>query len=823
MRSWMTDLRVAARALARNPAFSVASIVTLALGIGATTALVSVVHGVLLRPLPYPAADRLVRLGEVRGAQSNLLGTPSLSNLTFLAWKDTTRTLDSLFPYSSRAFIVASPGGTVRETGHAVGVGLLESLGGAPALGRTFLPGEDAPSAERTVVLSDALWRRAFGARDDIIGHVVDLDGQPATVVGVMPPSFAFPSRDTQLWTPLVVSAAGTKERLTLMIFPVLGRLAPGATPEQVAAEGTVVAAAAAAGVGLAGNVLFGGSGDVRVLATPLLEEVTRRVRPALLVLLAAVALLLLAACASAGNLWLARAASRQHELALRSALGAGRWRLGRLLLAECLIVSLAGALAGVAWAWVLLAALPSMAPLDFPRLEMVGIDARAFALASLLGIGAAFTFGLAPAWQAMRTDLRQVVDDVGARSAPGFGRSAPARLRSGLMVAEVALAVVLLAGATLLTRSFLTLMAVNPGYDATNVLTAQVSFPRHGYPPERMVAFTDALLSRMAAQTDVTAAGMADRLPLSPGGAAIAYNRPGAVEASGEPEVITAALRIATPGYLRAMGIRVVDGRPLNERDVASSSPAVLVNQTFARRYLPASPVGTVLPGLLAGPTGEWEVVGVVADVRRERLEAEPEPEVYVSIHQFQDSRGLLGSTVTFAFRTEWDPAALAPRLREFVREIDPALPLHGVLTMEQRVAAAVAGPRLYTSVLALFAACAVLLAAVGIYGLLAYAVTQRRREIGVRTALGATRTAILAMVMRQGLTLVGAGLALGLLAAWLLRESVASLLYGITPADPLTFVVVAVVLLAVGLLACGVPAARAARLDPVEALRSE
>jgi putative ABC transport system permease protein len=822
MSSPLFDLRQAVRQLGREPAFTALGVITLGLGLGATIALFSVASGLFLQPLPYPEADRIVRLVERRDLGPGGALARGITNDTYHAWRESPATVEQLAAYQTRAFTLGLDEPWRVQAG-AVSPALFGLLRVRPFAGRFFEEGDAAPGRDRLVVLSHATWRDRFASDPNVVGRVVSLDEEPYTVVGVAPPGFAFPDPATELWTPLVVprSAGANPNERTIMLMSAIARLAPGVTPAQAEAEGTAAARSSSA-ADLASAAMLGGAGESTVQVVRLADDLARDVRPAVLVLLAAVALVLLAAAANVANLLVARAVRRQRELGIRAALGADHARLARQLGAESLVLAASGGLAGLLVAHWLIAVLPAVAPAGFPRLADITVDGRVIAFALLVTLVTGVLFGLAPVLHAMRVDLVAALNEGAATAVGGFRRLSGGRLRAGLMVVEVALAMVLLVGASLLARSFVALASVDPGYDAANTLTAHVSFPGTRYDPNAQARFVERVRERLSALPGVVHAGVVNLLPLTPGNAIVVFNVPPR-DAGGPDDMVRAGLRIASPGYVEAMGIPVVEGRALSERDGPASQRVLLVNRAYARRYSPdRSVVGTRVPGAF-GPGQEWEIVGVIGDVRREGLDAEPEPELWVSYAQVADARGRFGRRASLVVRTTGDPVALAPALHTIVRDVDPLLAIESVMPMAARVSASIAQPRFQAVVLVVFGLATLALAAVGLYGILSYTVSQRRREIGVRTALGATRGDIARLVVGQGLVLASAGILLGLAAAAVASRFLTSLLFGITTTDAVTWVLVPAVLLAVAAAAAFVPARRAALVDPVDALRAE
>jgi putative ABC transport system permease protein len=805
------DLRYAVRTLVRTPGFTAAAVVALALGIGANTAILSVVDSVLLRPLPYRDPDRLAVV--LHG------GDGPVSPANFLDWRRQATTLAAMS--AAEYWTPTLAAGDVPEKVWALHTtaDLFTTLGVPPLFGRTFLPGEDAGGGERVVVLGYGLWQRRFGGDRGIVGRSLTLDGEPYTVIGVMPRSFRFApfwATRAEMWAPLPL--AGRTDNRRASSLRVFARLAPGASLAQAREEMAAI-------TGRLERSYPGTNRDVAV--TPLMEKAVGGVRPALLVLLGGVGFVLLIACANVAHLLLARTAARRKEIALRASLGAGRRRIVRQLLTESLLLALVGGAAGVGLAYVALPALVAAAPAGVPRLDVVAIDGRVllFTLAATLATGV--LFGLAPALQAAAPDSAQALREGTRGSAAGGERH---RLRSFLVASEIALALVLLVGAGLMVRSFLALQRVDAGFDPRHVLTLTVPITgaREAEPGRRQIFYQE-LLARVRALPGVTADGAINHLPLAGDLWGLSFWVEGRPEPSAG-ERNSAAYRVVLPGYFATMRLPIVRGRAIGTGDDLAAPRVVMVNEVLADRFWPGEdPIGKRIRFDRPGPGEEPEwltVVGVAKNARQHDWAAPPDAEVYLPYLQ---NRRYLESTsgpftyLTLVVRTLGDPAALAPAVRATVGSLDRAVPVAEVQAMERVVADATAEPRFYLLLLGIFAAVAILLAAVGIYGVMSYAVSRRTQEIGVRMALGAGRSNVLRLVVGQSLTVAAAGAAAGLAGAWGLTRLMSGLLFGVQPTDPLAFAGAAAVLVAVALVAAYLPARRAARIDPLRVLRAD
>ena len=804
MTTFSQDLWYAWRALWKRPGFALVAIATLALGIGANTAIFSVVQGIVLEPLPYPASERLVTVWENHEAR----GGPAsewTGRANFVDWRVHNRVLDGLAVYSGWGPALTGDGVPEILAGEIVSFEYLSVLGVAPAIGRDFFAEEETPGGERVVVLGADLWKRRFGADPGIVGAGLTLNGEPATVVGVLPAGFRSPfNPGAEIWTVLTIEP-GVGDRGNYYLRT-LGRLRPGIDLDAAGADFARVAR-------LVAEAHPDEYADVGATVTPLLDTIVGRGRPALLALMGAVGLVLLIACANVANLLLARATAREQEMAIRASLGAGRGRLVRQLLTESTVLALIGGGLGLllgSWGTALL---KTLAPSAAPRLDQVGLNLEVLLFTLTLALLTGVLFGLVPALQASRSDLAGTLRD-GTRNAGGGSNL----LRGFLVIAEVALALTLLVGAGLLIRSFWLLTRVDPGFRPQQVMTANLALPRASYDTdEKTAAFYDRLTDRLAERPELAASGAVSVLPMAPGG-----DSDVTITIEGRPPLafadqLAAWYRQTTPGYFDAMGMRIVRGRGFSPRDRADSMPVVLVNETLARDFFPGEdPVGQRLKQGGPDSPDPWRtIVGIVGDVRYRGLGEETVDEIYLPQSQLPSRR------MAVVLRPRSDAADPLAVLRAEVEALDPDLPVFAPATMASLVADSVALPRFTTWLLMAFAALALTLAAIGIYGVLTYAVSQRTREIGVRMALGAERRHVVRLVVSRGLGLTLAGVGLGWLAAFAVSRFLEQLLFGVRPTDPGTFAVTAAVLLAVAALACWLPARRAARVDPVVSLR--
>lgn len=820
------DLRVAIRMLLAAPGFAAVVVLTMALSIGATTTLFSLVYGVLLRPLPWPDADRIVRLQETRGGRAGRVPW-TITNGTYRAWREQPSTVSEIGGgVTSRSMTITVGGEPDRAMVGAVTPSLLRLLRARPHLGRLFAD-SDARLPAEVVLLGFDFWQRRFGGRADIVGQAVRLEERSLTVIGVMPDDFVFPNRETVMWTPSgVTSVQGQDGVIRLMIFSVMARLRPGVTSEQAAAEATA-RARTAPDPKQAALAMFGGGGEPVVTAAPARDVLTAEVRPALLLLLAAIGLLFVAATASVIVLQLSRVSRRTREMAVRAAIGAGSGRLLRQWFVESALLSVLGGLSGVLIAALLHRGLPALLPAGFPRVDDVRLDWRVMLFAAATTMGVSIACGVVPSLARRRKHhLAQTLAVDGTGATPATARTPAARARAAIMAGQVAVACVLLVGATLLLRSFTALLEADRGFDPRGVLTLRLPLSGTSTFAKRLDTI-ERIHARLRSLPDVSAVAFGNALPfVSPGlfrGMDMTVSRDPATKLQ-----VQTIMRAVSHEYFPAMRLRVVEGRPLRLEDSAGSSPVVVVNRTFARRYLGDRPLGQRLRFQL-GETRNWEVVGVVDDMRQGTLESEPglsfggvadprQPEMFFAPSQWDSPI----ATLLFVMRTNGDPGLLASAARSIIRAEEPTLPVDSIMTMEDRVVESLAGPRTYAIFLTGFALSALAIAGVGLFGVLSYTTSLRTREIGLRTALGARQLNVIGLVVRQAVAITAFGLIVGVAAALALSQSLSTLLYGVSTRDGFSFVAVPLLLIAVAVVSCLAPAWRATRIDPITALRA-
>jgi putative ABC transport system permease protein len=801
----IADLRYAFRMLAKSPAFTFVAILTLGLAIGANTAIFSVVNAVLLRPLPYPQSEQLVR---VFGTQPTLPEAPT-SPANFLEWQTENQVFTRIATWNGQGFNLTGTDKPERVIGARVSSDMFQLLGVQPVIGRDFSAEEDRDGAERVVILSYDFWQRRFGGDPNAIRQTIKLSDQTYTVIGVMPRGFAFPSTRSQIWTPMAFNAAERATRDTNFI-DVVARVKPGVSLEQAQANMTAVAQSQAQRYPQT-NVGIG----VKVVS--LQEQMVGNVRPMLVVLFGAVGFVLLIACANVANLLLARAAARHREMAIRGALGASRSRVVRLLLTESILLAIVGGVIGLLLAIWSLDLLVSLKPANLPRLAEIGVNRTVFLFTATVSLLTGVLFGLVPAWQVSKTDLNEGLKESGR----GSDTPRRQRMRSLLVISEVALSIVLLVGAGLMIRSFARLLAVDPGFRPDHVLTGFVSLPVAKYSKrEEQVAFYDRLLERLHNVPGVSAAGIVTDIPLL-GGSSTGFDVDGRPPALPGQRAMT-DYRIINSDYFAAMGMHMVKGRAFAKTDTETAPAVVIINETLAARHFAGEdPIGKRLK-LSGGPADLREIVGVVADVRNYGLDEEVKPEVYVPF--FQSAAGYLAnqtSTLTVVVRSTIDPTALTQTLRDQVQALDKDQPVSAIKTMEGYLDESIAQRRFNVLLLGVFAGLALVLAAVGIYGVIAYTVTQRTHEMGIRIALGARAGDILRLVFSNSLATTIIGIVTGLVAAFALTRLLRSLLYQVTATDPVVFATIPLLLLAVAAIATYFPARRAMKVDPISALR--
>jgi len=817
----MQDLKFALRQLLKNPGFTAVAVLTLALGIGATTAIFSVVNMVLIRPLPYSQPDQLVFLyNSAPGFGVSKLG---LMEAEYLRLRDQAQSLKQVSLYASTTLTLTGTAEPERlRCGTATG-NLFASLGVPLALGRSFEPGEEAKGKDNVAILSHDFWERKFSADPGILGQTLNLDERSYTIVGVLPPGFRSPlefasDQRIELWVPPGFSVPCCGHDLN-----VVARLREGQTLEQAQADTSVIMAAVR-------NDYPQGwpkDGAKEALLKPLQQEIVGDMGRALWVLLAAVFLVLLIGCANVANLLLARSEGRQKEIAIRAALGAGRARILRQLTAESLLLAGMGGGLGLLLAWWGSAGLlPLLGAESIPRLGEIAPDARLLGFALLISLLTAVVFGLVPALQAIKVNLQTALKDGGRTSATPRGRS---RLRPALVVAQVALSLMLLVGAGLLFKSFGQLRQVDTGFRSENLLTLRLFPPASTYTnDQRVAALYEDLLERVRSLPGVTEAAATEAVPLGErsGGTVL--------QVEGRPAEATplnsAGWRVVSPEYFRTLGVRLLQGRFLEQTDHETAMPVAVVSETLARSHWPnEDPLGRRIRLLNAPPdvasTVFLTVVGVVADVKDTGLTEAARQEVYVPLRQRSPAIAQMGFArqMSLAVRTSVEPMNLLNAIRQEVWAVDRNIPITSERTMEQLLAAVTGQPRFNMILLGIFAAVALVLAAIGLYGVIAYDVAQRTLEIGIRISLGATRRDVLRLVLRKGMKLTGFGLVLGVAGALGLAQLITTLLYGVKPTDAVTFIIVSLTLLLVALLACWLPARRAVRVDPTVALRSE
>jgi putative ABC transport system permease protein len=804
------DIRYAARMLSKQPAFSAVAILTLALGIGANAAIFSIVNAVFLRPLPFPDSSRIYLVAR----SGNRIGGTNISWAIYLAWQERKDLFETLGGYSGDDATLTGAGEP--ETLPAIDISseFFSVLGVQPVQGRDFRAEEARAGGGNVVILSDSIWRTRFAADPGALGRSITLNGKPFTIVGVMARDFELPlpyMRDSKLFLPLRVPAQSQNPSNFMRC---IGRLKPGSTPAQVEAALTPPLQA----LSLAYPDMIFPAEKTRL--RPLAEYVHTAAGPAPLLLLGAVGLVLLIACANVANLLLARAASRNREVAIRTALGASRFRILRQLLTESMLLAVAGGACGILACYACFNLILGLVPANLPRIGAISIDSHVLGFALLLSVVTGVIFGLAPTLQSSKTDLQTMLKEGTARAGTGRGRG---RLRAVLIVTEVALALVLLIGAALLLESFSRLLRVPLGFDPDHVLTFHLTIPRAKFDTtSKSLALYDDFVGQLAAQPGVRQFGYTSTLPLDQGGDMLfsIEGRTASQDAKGDADI-----RLVNATYFDALHIPIRSGRIFISADATGSEPVAVINRTMAESFWPGqNPIGEhVWIGKPMGPAATEpaprRIIGVVADVQEDSLDEAPNSEIY---EPYGQELGSVTETY-FIVRTAQDPATLVPAVRAQMRSELPDQPLGAPRTLDQIVSASLTDQRFRTTLLSLFGTIGLLIVVVGVYGVVSYFVAQRTHEIGVRMALGATQTSVLRMVLWQGLRLAVAGVVFGVGASLALADLLRSMLYGIAPSDPVTFIGATLVLLVVALAACWIPARRATRVDPIVALRYE
>ena len=805
------DIQYGLRMLAKNPGFTAIAVLTLSLGIGANTAIFSVVNGVLLRDLPFPESDRIVTLWENNTTDG--LERDDVSPANFLDWRDRQKSFEDLAFANPFSFDYVADGEPVTIRSALVSKGFFDVLGASPLHGRVFAPEEYEAGKDKVVILSYGLWQRRFGSDPKVIGTKLTLDEEPMTVVGVMRPDFRLHlfDVDEEMWGPEVITD-DLKSRRKATYFKVIGRLKPGVTIEQARAEMTGIAN------NLAAEYPATNTG-IGVTAITLPDHLSGKWRLALFILLGAVGFVLLIACTNVANLLLARGADRERELAIRAAMGAGRWRLLRQLLTESLLIAILGCGIGILLARWCVHLLVAFNPADIPRLDQVSVDGTTLIFVTAIGFFTALLFGIAPALKFSRPNLQRSLKEAG----PTLAGTTSHRLRGALVVTEIALAVVLLIGAGLLMRSFVTLINVDPGFAIDRVASLQVFIWDRYTTPDQRRAYVAETLQRIEQMPDVEAAGITTALPILESSAMTSVP----ISIDGQPprpagQEPVAQNSIATAGYFNAIGARLLRGRLFNQFDTGSSLRVAVINDTMAKRYWPnEDPIGRKF-SLRSGGRSEpgpvtLEIAGIVSDLRQDGLDKNPRPEF------FRPHAQAPSGSLIYVIRTRSDAAALIPALRASIWKTSPGQPFYSVTTMDRLVSDSLKARRFNVALLGAFAGLALMLALTGVYGVMSFVTRQRTHEIGVRVALGAKARDIATLVLKHGFRLAIIGTVIGAVAAFALTRLMSALLFGVTATDPATFVVVVVLLPAIALVACYIPARRAMKIDPLVALRYE
>ena len=811
MRRLLHDLRFAIRQLRKSPGFAITTLLTLALGIGAATAIFSLVNAVLLRPLPFPQQDRLVWLDELDRPPQGVAVPGHLSYPDFLDWRKQQHSFTSIASYRDNGVTLSGLGDAQQLTSQIVSADFFQVLGVHPMLGRDFLKEDEKPDTH-IAMLSHPLWQSTFGGARDIVGRAITLDGRTYTVAGVMPPNFSFPIQNppVALWTSMGDDTQFFTQR-GADLLEAIGRLNPGVSLATAKADLDVITS------NLAAKFPDTDKMHQAAVARPVLDQLVGDTRPALRILFAAVGLVLLIACANVAGLLLARASRRRSDIALQAALGASPSEIMRQILVESVVLSMLAGACGIALSIAAVRWLPRLVPNDLlPRMDQIGVDGTVLAFATAASVLTGLLFGVLPAWRMSRFDplvgLRE-----GSRGTAGGRRQH--RVQSWLLVSETALGLVLLVGSGLLIRSFVRVLNVDPGFDSHNVVTANLNVPSVRYPRQQKIQFYHRLFERLAALPGVQSVSAGFPLPLSGNNIDIDIAIEGRPAAKGDEP--SEQIAVITPDFFRTMKIPILRGRAFTAADDTQGKPVIIINEEFARKYFSGEdPIGKrIQPGLGDGTvkSSMREVVGVVGNVKRAGLTAEVEPQYYLPWEQ------AMITSPALAIRAAGDPGALITSVRAVVSDMDRQIPLYRAATMQESVYRSAAHPRFQTLLLTSFAAMALLLCGIGLYGLLSYMVVQRSSEIGLRVALGAQRADVLRLILGRGLALAVAGVVIGLIASAFLTRYLTSILFNVQPLDATTFAGVTAILLLVSLISSSVPAYRAARLDPMKTLRDQ
>jgi len=807
------DVRYSIRGLLKNPGFTCAAVLTLGLGIGGNTAVFTMVNSVLLRQLPFKNAERLVWIWSTRTDRDKAF----FSILNFIDTRQRTRTLEDIAAFANWGVNVTGEGDAERLAGVRISANAFQMLGVDAALGRMLLPSDGTPAAPQVVVLSNGLWRRRFGGDPHILGHSLLLNGIPYTIVGVLPAQFVLPNAEVEIASPLIFETDSQRPNRGSNFLRTFALLKPGVTAQQAQAEMSAITE------GLRAEYPEENAKHTAPRILPLRDEVTGNYRALLWTLLGAVAIVLVIGCTNLANMLLVRSVARRKDFAIRTALGGTRVRLIREMLTASLLLSLTGGALGVLLARWGVQLLIAAGPADFPRVPEIALDWHVLAFTVCVSVAVGGIFGLTPALQTGGLDVNEELKGSGKNVQDSVRGT---RTRSLLVVAEVALSLVLLISAGLLVRSFVKLQAVAPGVDTRNLLSMRMSLPAAKYSqPETMSTFVDRLVDRVRGIPGVRSVSLGSVLPLSGMNTRADFTimgRPPATQA----EVPAAQNRWIAPGYFRTMGVPLIRGREFTELDTGRSQPVVVIDDALARRYWPnENPIGQHLAVSDAGPERrEVEIVGVAGNVKHFNLDEPPTATYYSPMTQVPEAAlGFLINGLSLVVRTDTDPLPLADPVRRQIQALDKDVAASSVLTMDQLLATSVAPRRFNLLLIEIFAAAALVLAVMGMYSVIAYSVTERKREIGIRIALGASATAVLKQVLSEGIVLALFGEAAGIAAAFSVTRFMSDLLYGVTPTDPFTFASVALLLISTTLIACYIPARRATRVDPVQALRAE